>query len=480
MPLALRPKMCMSCFQEYYLGNTKIVKFENANQTLRAAPQPGTMAYFLSRVWVQPLLESQYPGQQPRRACPHCGELLPANTENVDSKVIAIIGASNVGKSHYTAVLINQLLATTVLQDVGCKPLFAEAASERRYFQYYKTPLLGRKEELPNTRKPTDADGNVLPIKPLIFELSRRDGETVFGKSIDLVFFDAAGEDMTDEQILALYDKFIPFASGIIFLIDPLQLASIRERIPEARRKNIRVNTADLAQPLSVITHIRDSFQKFRGHHSAINVPTAFVLSKSDMLTSPNPQDPADQSSLLSQHSPVFRQSVHRGGYNLQDGVQVDREVRDLLAQEDAGVTLAAADTFTPHAFFAVSATGSPPDSTRHFSTISPLRVVDPLFWVLAQLGFIDEIPLPVTTAAPGAPQGAAYTYARVPTPVAPPVAPPAFHPAPPPMAPGVGAPAQPGYWSPPAAPPAPAAPNAPATHGAPYDPGDPNNQRMR
>jgi hypothetical protein len=95
---------------------------------------------------------------------------------------------------------------------------------------------------------------------------------------------------------------------------------------------------------------------------------------------------------LLSRYSPIFKASVHRGGYDREDGQQVSNEVATLLKETGASVIVSTASIFEPHAFFAVSATGGPPDSTHHFSSIAPLRVLDPLFWLLAQLNVIDEV----------------------------------------------------------------------------------------
>jgi hypothetical protein len=44
---------------------------------------------------------------------------------------------------------------------------------------------------------------------------------------------------------------------------------------------------------------------------------------------------------------------------------------------------------FQNTSFFAVSATGWPVDSQAKYPAIEPVRVLDPLLWVLAKIGVI-------------------------------------------------------------------------------------------
>lgn len=386
MPLALLAKKCVYCLRPYHLGDTKIVSLRTG-EVLYEPPAAG-IGHYMSRVYVHPLVETRFPGMQPRRVCPNCDKILPTSTEDVDSKVIAVIGATNVGKSHFIAILIEQLLRTSALADVGCEPLFPEAETESEYIAKYADPLLNRKEELLNTPGSLQSVGRPGLARPLIFHVNRKRGNSPRSTGVDLVFFDAAGEDLTNQNTMELYDPYIASASGIIFLIDPLQIETIRAQVHPSKLLNVKVNMSEIDHPASIIGRVRACFRQQQGPTSKIKVPTAFVLSKSDML-SPS----ASTTPLLSRYSPIFKASVHRGGYDVEDGIQVSNEVATLLKETGAGIIVSTASIFEPHAFFAVSATGGPPDSTHHFSSIAPLRVLDPLFWLLAQLKVIDEVP---------------------------------------------------------------------------------------
>lgn len=138
----------------------------------------------------------------------------------VPSNIISIIGASQVGKSVYMTSLIHTLQNTTADHfDAACMPLNAEIS--RKFRTLYEEPLFERGDLLASTQKERMQE-------PFIFQFVFKDENK---PPLTLVFFDVAGEGMVDQDYLGLQGQHIKNSSGILFMVDPLQIRSIREKI---------------------------------------------------------------------------------------------------------------------------------------------------------------------------------------------------------------------------------------------------------
>lgn len=64
--------------------------------------------------------------------------------------------------------------------------------------------------------------------EPFIFQFVFKDESK---PPLTLVFFDVAGEGMVDQDYLGLHGQHIKNSAGILFMVDPLQIRSVREKI---------------------------------------------------------------------------------------------------------------------------------------------------------------------------------------------------------------------------------------------------------
>ncbi|MBL1084300.1 hypothetical protein JK359_20400 [Streptomyces actinomycinicus] len=320
----------------------------------------------------------------PVRVCAECHNDLPSDYCDQDSRIIALVGAKASGKSTYVAVLRNELD-----HRVG-QAYHASLAAMGQHTQSRDKEMaedLYERLRLPDATRPSALGFN----DPLLYRLSlpRRGRLRVSGtRHTTLVFFDAAGEDLAGAEAIDRYTRYLSAADGIILLVDPLQLGSVRDRLPvhdgpplpvvETAPRQI---AADLAAQLR--THGKGGTDK------RVTTPIAVAVTKTDMLRS-----------LLDPHSPLLRNAAHTGGaYDAEDRLAVHEELRALLVDWNCGSLLRQLEhDFARLSLFGLSALGAPPppDAPADVPKAGPqpVRVEDPLLWLLALRGL-----LPVRTA---------------------------------------------------------------------------------
>lgn len=210
----------------------------------------------------------------------------------------------------------------------------------------------------------------LVELPPLIYRLEfpRR---RLSIRAVNLVLFDAAGEDIQDENTLELYNKYILHASGLIFLINPLQLLSVCEQL------DVSPDNGEVVH--HTLERVVEMYFTARGFKPGrqIKVPTAFVLSKSDVLES-----------IVDKQASFLQDVPHIGQYDLRDFEIVHEEVKTYLSDWGADGLLSLAESFQPHGFFAISALGCHPNNLN-IPHINPLRAGDPILWLLTRLGYL-------------------------------------------------------------------------------------------
>ena len=337
------------------------------------------------------------------KVCPHCHMFLPtaASAGRLTPKVIAIIGTRSSGKSNYFGVLLDSLLRRMsaevglhmIDQETFSLNLGRQTTSDAEYRRRYYNRLFDRTN--PTAVPPTQTAQSDATLRvPLIYRLessaagwwSRRRGR----HALDLVLFDAAGEDLKDDdpRTLDQFYRFLQYAAGIIFLIDPTQVPGIRDRLSPETQDRCELVTDDA--PDRLLSRVIQLFQRRTGlgPGGRIRVPVAFAFSKSDLLRP-----------VLDKNSRVLRDCRHEDGFNQEDCRQVSDEVARCLTRwgEERLVRLVR-DTFATSQFFALSALGQlpvqdGPGVLRLTRAISPLRVCDPLLWLLWKCGYIPTSP---------------------------------------------------------------------------------------
>ncbi|WP_310551727.1 hypothetical protein [Paenibacillus glufosinatiresistens] len=309
-----------------------------------------------------------------RRLCPHCHNELPVTAGKVPSNIISIIGASQVGKSVYMTSLIHTLQHTTAGHfDAACMPLNAEIS--RKFRSLYEDPLFERGDLLASTQKEKMQE-------PFIFQFVFKDESK---PPLTLVFFDVAGEGMVDQDYLGLHGQHIKNSAGILFMVDPLQIRSIREKIRINLGDHPGAFVSQYDEPRDVVLTMFGDFIAYQ-EKSRTEIPTAIVLAKSDMLHSLKDED----GDYIKANSNVFNNYVHRGTLNLGEVDNIDGEIRRFIGKVDRPFKDTMDVYFANTAYFAVSALGSNPVGQRIEGVVSPIRVDEPFLWLLYKLNFIE------------------------------------------------------------------------------------------
>lgn len=309
-----------------------------------------------------------------RRLCPFCHNELPITAGKVPSNIISIIGASQVGKSVYMTSLIHTLQHTTAGHfNAACMPLNAEIS--RKFRTLYEEPLFERGDLLASTQKEKMQE-------PFIFQFVFKDEAK---PPLTLVFFDVAGEGMVDQDYLGLHGQHIRNSAGILFMVDPLQIRSVRDKI--------RINLGDRPgewvsqydEPRDVVLTLFGDFIAYQ-EKSKTDIPTAVVLTKSDMLHSLKDED----GEYIKSNSNVFNNYVHKNRLNLNEIENIDGEIRRFIGRVDRPFKDTMDVYFSNTGYFAVSALGSNPVNQKLEGVVSPIRVDEPFLWLLHKLKFIE------------------------------------------------------------------------------------------
>jgi GTPase SAR1 family protein len=304
--------------------------------------------------------------------CPGCGRELPWSTGRQKDLIIGMVGAKYSGKSHYVATLIERL------QHQGWRDFCAGCThvdddTKDRYRDEFSLPLYGSKIEVPPTQS------NAIP---LLYNF-RVDG-SLWGKrepdrAVTLALYDTAGEDFASAATVERFAKYISQASGLIFLIDPLQIPAIRQLVGAAASLPVPHEFGDPQQILGTVIGELEKRGLISGNRK-LDIPVAIVLTKCDVL----------RDMELIEPDRVWHSDLHHyRRYDLTLHDDINGFFSQLLARLSPGAYGTIKVSFKNHALFGVSATGCSSDQDGRFPFVSPWRVQDPLLWILYQLGVI-------------------------------------------------------------------------------------------
>ncbi|MCL2386357.1 MAG: hypothetical protein FWC89_02300 [Defluviitaleaceae bacterium] len=321
-----------------------------------------------------------------KRLCPNCHNDLPTGYGARDTLLVSILGDARVGKSVYFTVLISELENNL---DFPSKLTFIGSKQVRdTFYENYQKPLL-RDHELINSTKRRK-------LPPYSFnywyKFKNEDG-TVEENSIDIIFYDIAGEDLRDEASIRKNGFNIKDSSGLIFLTDPTNFtrlsdlfrfsdSALIEAIPEENSNQQIFNT------------LYNYFLGFDVNKSSI--PLAMVLSKCDLLKFVNIDFFNDKPENRIQH--LFKDELHSGAINMRSIKGLNQEVRELLSYLGEDSLLNNAQSCFKHVnCFAVSSLGKKPrieqisdpktnetiEKGYVDGDIEPFRVKEAFYWIL-------------------------------------------------------------------------------------------------
>lgn len=319
------------------------------------------------------MLPPVFTGRGPRAACPDCGresgrrvcpechhELAPAYCDT-PGRIVALVGAKNAGKSTYIAVLLHEL-RNRVGTELETSLVACDDRTIERYKRDFARPLFDQQRLLPTTPSAVTA-----PREPLVYLLSRRVKGRFSSRTeaLTLVLFDTAGEDLRSRDVRDLHLRYLEAADAIVFLADPLELAS----------------GAQESEPLDVLARVTEPLRQRHGLDvkDRLKVPIAVALTKIDALALPR-------------QSPLQRSRERSGSLDTDDRESVDAQVRAMLYEWGAGdLDRYLEQHYSEYGLFGLSALGAMPhDDKVGPGGVRPYRVEDPLLWLLHRFGMLD------------------------------------------------------------------------------------------
>jgi Double-GTPase 2 len=322
------------------------------------APQPtrGGWLALLTRETDTDLIELDDlpPEDLPRRACTTCETPLPADLDDRDAHVLAVVGLNGAGKTHYLAAALTEATRKRGLTVAGCTEFSADEDTATRLHRDYYTRLFRNGELFVSTQ----VDQRVAD-KPLTFRTTFTGTDPFL-----LMTHDISGEVLSDHRLRASVTPFLRRASAVIFLVDPLEFDAVRERLPRSALPPARnIHQADL---------LSACLRELQYTPGGEDVPVALTISKSDVL-----------SSLFGAEYAFARAGATDGW--VEDVQGVSDEVRKLLLTLGETELVATAETHSRVTFHAVSALGSMPTGPV-LDHPQPRRCIDPLGAVLMRL----------------------------------------------------------------------------------------------
>lgn len=304
------------------------------------------------------------------RVCPKCGFELPMNIIGTRNYPIAIIGAKECGKSNYVAVLINEL-KNEVGRSFDCSLMACGDQTINRYRNEFYNPLYRNRTCV----RGSDAGD----VDPLIYSLlfKRKVGllRKPVNEAISLTFYDTAGENLDSEDSMMTFNRYLAHASGIILLLDPLQLPVVRDEL--AGRVRLPEENTNVTEVLTRTIDVVRQQQGQTDYGEKIDIPIAVAFTKIDAVRP-----------LIDPSSCLNNDSVHiRNGYFTKSDFDSENQEMQSLVDAWLGQELyqLVSMNFTRFGFFGLSALGSNPDTNNTIERLRPFRVSDPFLWLLAE-----------------------------------------------------------------------------------------------
>jgi hypothetical protein len=206
--------------------------------------------------------------------------------------------------------------------------------------------------------------------------LIRHSNITLGLRSVNLIFYDLAGEDIADDISLSRFGWPVLEAHAFIYLADPFTMKMVRDRLPDDKKPNAKL--FEKRSSNAVLDRALDVFRCYRrlAPGSSLQHPVAIMISKSDLLDDIIPA--ADR-----QDATYLDQMRYDGLVHVEDFERNHKALKKWLTSiQELG--LQRSTLFVPNSsYFAVSATGSSANAAGKFASIQPRRCLDPLLWIL-------------------------------------------------------------------------------------------------
>ncbi len=165
------------------------------------------------------------------RICPTCHVTLPSTFGQCPNAIIAVIGAKNAGKGHYIGTLVEEL-RNRVGPSLNMTLSPQDDYTIKRFKEDFRDPLYKDSKLRRALDVTTSGITNEKVRLPMVFNLQLGGtdllGRRTIKRTITLVFFDTAGEDLNSEATMETVNRYIYRSKGIVLLVDPRQIPRVR------------------------------------------------------------------------------------------------------------------------------------------------------------------------------------------------------------------------------------------------------------
>lgn len=366
---------CPYCYNSHHIESCKLACSYNITGSVRScdATIRRNIDGLIPSYYIKNCLNCKETTKHLNLYCPETEKEIPIDLLSMNNFSIALLGAKASGKSNYIGVLINEI-RRKMTGPFNCSlSITSSQETKQAYEDIYYRPLYIEGHTVLAT-----AGGQVPP--PLIFPLRFMDENNNIVNMAALTFYDTAGENLDDINVIRKFNSYIINAHGIIMLLDPLQVPNIRNKLTANGFSGLPEQNTETAYILSTIM---DTMRNIKNVKGQIDIPLALVFTKIDVLEKYN---------ILPENSCLRNESEHinRGVFLKFDFDNTNTEVQDLLENWLDGEIIGFLKQFKKYSFFGVSALGANPAGTTIDSMgIRPRRVLDPLLWLLAENGYI-------------------------------------------------------------------------------------------
>ena len=310
------------------------------------------------------------------RICPTCHSELPHTFGSYQDETISVIGMKESGKTHYIAMLV-KMFGTRISEQFSVSMEIVHDEISKKFKENYGANL-DNKSIINETNS---GKANTEIRRPLIYKLAFRRKGFLGSKKLEVAtvsLFDNAGEDLFFENNIRDVNKCIFNSTGIILIIDPLQIPQVHEQLKIKGMSLPKVHGETKEMLSRVAKVIRE--QNNISEDQLINTPIAIALSKSDML----------KDIIGEGNSMMFQESDHNGNLNKDEIISIHNEVESFLRQWDgSGLLTQIKNNFKNYCFFGFTALGTNPEKGT-IRAFRPLRIEDPFLWLLHKRNLVN------------------------------------------------------------------------------------------
>lgn len=307
--------------------------------------------------------------------CGLCDHVLPPDILQYKKYLrFSIIGITGCGKSMFLTTMIHELRN---LKDFPLVISAMDSETENLFKENETTTYIMRQMLAPNPKG----------VQPQPQQWRLRDKSRMTDKTIpsfSLTIFDGAGEDC--QHIDPVISRYITESKELIILFDPLALSSFSNKLPNEVIMRSTVTDQLLGASGAMVNEVANYIRSCGVRADRlIDKDVAVVFTKIDEVV-----DSFDFATVLTA-SPHAKNKA----FVEADSKAVDDEIRDWLHKNgETDFMNAITSNFNPKRvrYFGISSVGHVPKNDGTPGKIKPLRVLDPLFWMLAKEKILPTI----------------------------------------------------------------------------------------